>query len=85
MAEDAEAAGEELPPLAVALGPLCREEPHHGLADGQPDGPSPIGCVIASLQEGSRGSTAWDVQVSRTQPWAGSSQISQARSGPGPP
>ena len=29
---------------------------------------------------GSRGSTAWAAQVSRTQAWAGSSQISQARS-----
>ena len=39
VAEDAEAAGEELLPLAVALAPLVGEEAHHGLGHGEPDHP----------------------------------------------
>ena len=81
--EDAEAAGEELLPLAVALAPLVGEETHHGLRHGEPDGRGRLGGVGVARHRapprGSRGSTCWSVQVSRTQPWAGSSQMSQAR------
>ena len=84
MAEDAETAGEQLLALAVALGPLGREEAHHGLGHGQSDGLLGHRLRHAPPETGSLGSTAWEVQVSRTQACAGSSQISQARSGPGP-
>ena len=76
VAEDPEASGEQLLPLAVALAPLVRQEPDDGLGDGEADG-----LLRPSVPpSGSRGSTSWDAQVWRTQPWAGSSQISQARS-----
>ena len=79
VSEDAEAAGEQPLALAVALGPLGREELDGRLRHREPGRPAhevpPIG---------SRGSTSCPAQVSRTQPWLGSSQISQARVSPGP-
>ena len=82
VAEDAEAPGKEAPSLAVPLGPLLSEEAHHGLSHGESDGLG--GARHRASPSGSRGSIGWPGQVSRTQPWSGSSQISQARSGPGP-
>ena len=79
VAEDAEAPDHEAVALAVALAPLVREEAHDRLRDGEPDG---VGHRVPPT--GSRGSTSSSAQVSRTHAWAGSSQIRQARSGPGP-
>ena len=76
VAEDAPAAREERLLDAVALGVLGLEEADGRLRDGQ------LGHAVPP--NGRRGSTGWSAQVSRIQVWAGSSQISQARSGPGP-
>ena len=73
-------------PLPVALGVLVGQELHQRLCDGQPPGahrPSTAVCSGA-VYSGSRGSTGWSAQVSRTHACAGSSQINQARSGDGP-
>ena len=64
-----------------ALGPLLREEAHHRLRDGEADG---LGRGHRLPPRGSRGSKGSSGQDSRTQAWAGSSQMRQARSGPGP-
>src|SRR3954449_9708116 len=80
VAEDAEAPREELLPLAVALAPLVREEAHRRLGHGEPDRVT----RHRGSPSGSRGSTGWPDQVSRTQPWAGASQMSQALVVPGP-
>ena len=82
VAEDAEAACEQLLSFTVTFAPLIDQKAHGGLGHGEPNGAG--ASVIASL-EGSRGSMGWAGQVSRTQPWAGSSQMSQAAPGPGRP
>ena len=48
VAEDAEAPGEQPLPLAVALAPLLAEEPHHCLADGQPQGVAHVSSLMSS-------------------------------------
>ena len=78
--EDAPAAGEERGLDTVSLDVLHLEEAHDRLRDGQPGGHR----SSSRAQNGSRGSTSWSAQVSRTQPCAGSSQMRQARSSPGP-
>ena len=49
-------------------------------ADVEPAGPVPR----AYAPNGSRGSRSWPSQVWRTQPWCGSSLMSQSRTRPGP-
>ena len=80
VAEDAPAAGEERRLDAVALDVLHLQEAHDRLRHRQPDAHRPS----SFLPNGSRASTGWSAHVSRTQPCAGSSQIRQARSSPGP-
>ena len=55
VAEDAEAAGEELLPLAVALGVLVGQEAHDGLGDGQPDGRRTSAVIGGLTSEGQSG------------------------------
>ena len=76
VAEDAEAAGEQLLLDAVALGVLGPEEADEGLGDGETDG-------LAHDWPARRGSTCWSAHVARIQAWSGWSVIFQARS-PGP-
>jgi hypothetical protein len=80
--EDAQAAREEPVLRAVALGHLSGEEPDDRLRDGQPDGTGHDRLPPAA--SGSRTSTGCPGQVPRTHAWAGSSQMSQARSAAGP-
>ena len=84
VAEDAQAPHHQALALAVALAPLVREEAHHRLRDGEPHGLHRRTAGHRVPPTGSRGSTCSSAQVSRTHAWAGSSQIRQARSGPGP-
>ena len=86
VAEDAEAAGEQRLLDAVALAALPGEEPHHCLPDREPYRPAVRHEPFLPPAEvsGSRGSTGWSSQVPRTQACAGSSQIAQTRSSPGP-
>ena len=84
VAEDAEAAGEE--PLLARRRARCTGSARNrtsACADGQPDGGHRVP-PIASGRTAVAGRPAGSAQVSRTQAWAGSSQIRQARSGPGP-
>ena len=80
MTEDPEAALHQPLRRPVALAVLHREEAHqrlgHGESDGRHAGPPGV--------NGRRGSAGTPGQASRTQACAGSSQISQARSSPGP-
>ena len=70
--EDAEAAGNEPLPHAVALAVLAGQEAHQGLGHGKADGahghPS---CSVADVSvadvRGRRGSMAWPAQVPRIQ------------------
>ena len=64
----------------VALRVLRGQEAHQRLADGEVNGLRHRDPFVS----GRRGSTGWPSQVPRTQPCAGSSQMHQARSGPGP-
>ena len=87
VAEDAEAAGEQLLLDAVGLGVLGAEEPDHRLGDGEGDGRCGRAGHGAQPLFGaavSRGSTSWSAQVPRTQVWSGWSEIFQARSAEGP-
>ncbi len=79
--EDAEAAREQPLLGPIALGHLVGKERDDRLGHGQPDG---IGHDRPPAAIGSRGSAGCPAQVPRTQPWAGSLQISQARSAAGP-
>src|SRR5699024_4437575 len=78
VAEDPEAAGEEALAPPVPLAPLVGEEAHDGLTDGEPHR------AHEEPPIGSRGSISRPTQVARISPCAGSSQMSQTRSGPGP-
>ena len=83
VAEDAPAAREERRLDTVPLDALHPpQEAHDRLCDRQPGTHRTSPRLL--VPNGSRGSTAWSVHVSRTQPWAGSSQIRHARSSPGP-
>ena len=75
VAEDAEAAGEELLLDPVGLAVLGAEEVDRRLRDGHPHG---LGHQESSLAV-SRGSTSWSAHVLRIQVWSGWSVISQAR------
>lgn len=81
VSEDAPGARDEPLFLAVALAVLVRQEPYESLRGGEP---YRLHHTSFEVPNGSRGSVARVSQVPRTQPCAGSSQISQARSGPGP-
>ena len=79
--ENAEESGHRPLLDAVPLGPLVRQETHHGLADGEPL----LHRRLLSRTEviGNLTSTRSAAQRSRTQPCAGSSRARQRRS-PGP-
>ncbi len=79
VAEDAEAAGEQPLLHGVPLAVLRGQEPDHRLGHGAPGHAVPPG-----PPNGSRGSGRCPAQLPLTQACAGSSQLSQARSGPGP-
>ena len=83
VAEDPEAAGEQLLLDAVALGVLHRQEPHGRLGDRQPHRLARTWPGVHRLPS-SRGSVGWSVHVSRTHVCSGWSLISQARSSAGP-
>src|SRR5690606_1985087 len=86
VAEDAEAALDQPVLDAVALGVLDGQESDQSLAHGESDRPRRAHELLLSstVVSGRRGSTSWPSQVSRTQAWAGSSLMGQARSAPGP-
>jgi hypothetical protein len=83
MAEDPPGPGDQPVPYAVAFGVLHGQETHQSLGDGQAEGGAAHRFLTGSIRV-SRGSTGWLGQVSRIQAWSGWSQISQARSAPGP-
>ena len=81
VAEDAEAAGEELAALAVAFDVLVGQEPDRGLRDGESHGRLGVrrlerGCFgnhghAPRGSQGQPGSTSWSSQVPRSQACAG--------------
>ncbi len=82
VAEDPEAAGDQAPALAVALGVLVGQEADERLGHGEPGGGRGHACLRADVI-GSLGSISWPSQVERIQAWSGSSVKRHARS-PGP-